>query len=41
VPTRREAPCSQAGARDLAGNPLDQNPNKAGNQQMVWRFKVQ
>jgi hypothetical protein len=28
------------GARDLAGNPLDQNPNKAGNQSKVWKFTV-
>ena len=26
------------GAKDLAGNALDQNPTKAGNQQKVWTF---
>ena len=29
------------GAKDLAGNALDQNPTKAGNQPKVWKFKVQ
>jgi len=28
-------------AKDLAGNALDQNPTKAGNQPKEWRFKVQ
>lgn len=28
------------GARDLAGNPLDQRPTVAGNQSMVWAFTV-
>jgi hypothetical protein len=28
------------GARDLAGNALDQNPNTAGNQPKTWRFTV-
>ena len=27
-------------AKDLAGNRLDQNPSKAGNQPKVWRFTV-
>jgi hypothetical protein len=27
------------GAKDVAGNPLDQNPTTSGNQQMVWSFK--
>jgi Bacterial Ig-like domain len=26
------------GAEDLAGNALDQNPTKAGNQQKSWTF---
>jgi len=26
------------GAKDLAGNSLDQNPGLAGNQQMKWLF---
>jgi hypothetical protein len=26
------------GAKDLAGNPLDQDPTKTGNQQKVWYF---
>ncbi len=29
------------GAQDLADNPLDQNPNIAGNQSKSWKFKVQ
>jgi hypothetical protein len=29
-----------AGARDLAGNQLDQNPSTAGNQAKSWQFKV-
>jgi hypothetical protein len=29
------------GAKDLAGNALDQNPTKAGNQQKAWTFTVQ
>jgi hypothetical protein len=29
-----------AGARDLAGNRLDQNPSTAGNQPRFWRFTV-
>jgi hypothetical protein len=29
-----------AGAQDLAGNALDQNPNLAGNQPKTWRFTV-
>jgi len=29
-----------AGAKDLAGNRLDQNPNAAGNQAKVWKFTV-
>jgi hypothetical protein len=29
------------GAKDLADNRLDQNPNLAGNQKKVWRFKVE
>ena len=29
-----------AGAKDLAGNRLDQNPNTAGNQAKVWKFTV-
>ncbi|MGH3148588.1 MAG: Ig-like domain-containing protein, partial [Rubrobacter sp.] len=29
-----------SGARDLAGNGLDQDPNASGNQQKVWKFKV-
>jgi hypothetical protein len=28
------------GAKDLAGNQLDQNPNTAGNQAKSWQFKV-
>lgn len=28
------------GAKDLAGNRLDQNPSVAGNQQKVWFFRV-
>jgi CSLREA domain-containing protein len=28
------------GAKDLAGNALDQNPTLTGNQQKVWYFKV-
>jgi hypothetical protein len=28
------------GAKDVAGNPLDQNPTTSGNQQMVWSFKT-
>jgi hypothetical protein len=28
------------GAKDLAGNRLDQNPNATGNQQKVWFFTV-
>ena len=28
------------GARDLAGNQLDQNPTKAGKQQKTWTFKT-
>jgi uncharacterized protein YndB with AHSA1/START domain len=28
------------GARDLAGNALDQNPNTGGNQPKTWRFTV-
>jgi hypothetical protein len=28
------------GAKDVAGNPLDQNPTKAGLQQKVWTFTV-
>ncbi len=28
------------GAKDLAGNALDQNPTLAGNQAKVWTFKV-
>ena len=28
------------GARDLAGNQLDQDPNTAGNQSKSWQFKV-
>jgi hypothetical protein len=28
------------GARDLAGNQLDQNPNTSGNQAKSWQFKV-
>jgi hypothetical protein len=27
-------------AKDVAGNPLDQNPTTSGNQQMVWSFKT-
>jgi hypothetical protein len=30
----------RTGARDLAGNALDQNPNTAGNQPKTWRFTV-
>ncbi|MDQ3705004.1 MAG: Ig-like domain-containing protein [Chloroflexota bacterium] len=29
------------GAQDLADNPLDQNPNVAGNQSKSWKFTVQ
>jgi hypothetical protein len=29
-----------AGARDLAGNTLDQNPSVTGNQQKVWSFTI-
>ena len=29
------------GAKDLAGNALDQNPSTAGNQPKSWKFKVQ
>ena len=29
------------GAKDLAGNALDQNPSTAGNQAKSWQFKVQ
>jgi Zn-dependent metalloprotease len=29
------------GAQDLAGNPLDQNPNVVGNQSKSWKFTVQ
>jgi subtilisin family serine protease len=29
------------GAKDLAGNQLDQDPNTAGNQPKSWQFKVQ
>jgi hypothetical protein len=29
-----------AGARDLAGNQLDQDPSTAGNQAKSWQFKV-
>ena len=29
-----------AGAKDLADNRLDQDPNAAGNQQKVWKFTV-
>jgi hypothetical protein len=29
-----------AGAKDLAGNRLDQDPNAAGNQSQVWKFTV-
>jgi subtilisin-like proprotein convertase family protein len=29
------------GARDLADNPLDQNPHIAGNQSKSWKFNVQ
>jgi hypothetical protein len=28
------------GAKDLAGNQLDQDPNTAGNQRKSWQFKV-
>jgi hypothetical protein len=28
------------GAKDSAGNPLDQNPNMAGNQPKSWKFTV-
>ena len=28
------------GAKDLAGNQLDQNPNTSGNQAKSWQFKV-
>lgn len=28
------------GAEDLAGNPLDQKPNKVGNQKKTWTFTV-
>jgi hypothetical protein len=28
------------GAKDVAGNPLDQNPTTSGNQQMEWFFKT-
>jgi hypothetical protein len=28
------------GAKDVAGNPLDQNPTAAGLQQKVWLFTV-
>jgi Bacterial Ig-like domain len=28
------------GAKDLAGNPLDQDPNTAGNKAKSWQFKV-
>jgi hypothetical protein len=28
------------GAKDLAGNSLDQNESLSGSQQMVWFFKV-
>ena len=28
------------GAKDVAGNQLDQNPTKAGLQQKVWTFTV-
>lgn len=28
------------GARDLAGNQLDQNPSVAGNQSKVWTFRI-
>jgi hypothetical protein len=30
----------RTGARDLAGNALDQNPNATGNQPRTWRFTV-
>jgi endonuclease/exonuclease/phosphatase family metal-dependent hydrolase len=29
-----------AGAKDVTGNPLDQNPTTSGNQQMVWSFQT-
>jgi hypothetical protein len=29
------------GAKDLAGNQLDQDPSTAGNQPKSWKFKVQ
>jgi hypothetical protein len=28
------------GTKDMAGNPLDQNPTTSGTQQMVWSFKT-
>jgi hypothetical protein len=28
------------GAKDLAGNALDQSPKAAGNQPMKWTFKT-
>lgn len=28
------------GVRDVAGNPLDQDPTKAGNQPKIWTFRV-
>jgi hypothetical protein len=28
------------GAKDLVGNPLDQNPSLSGLQQKAWSFKV-
>jgi hypothetical protein len=28
------------GAKDLAGNALDQNPSLAGSQAKTWKFKV-
>lgn len=30
-----------SGARDLAGNALDQDKTKAGNQQKTWKFTVE
>ena len=40
VPGARYRVVVTPGAKDRAGNPLDQNPSVTGNQRKVWFFTV-